>query len=380
MKIAVFEAGLPNSGHDAGSTAIVELCALATEMGHDVQYVYTGDNAWGRTHDLLAGNIPFIRFSEAGNAAKSGFIKKSAIDVALISRPGPAAQWLPVCGNDNIPVVYFGHDIHHVRMALGNEFLSGSMQASTKNINIMRIMEQNIWRKSAAVIYPLEEECDIVQNYCGKNHALAMPIYDLSLAYENFCKAPDAGKDGGLAQLLFVGGAHHMPNHDGVMWFAAEVMPHIKQEFALNIIGAWPEKIRAEIIKTWNENAGEKQLINFCGLVPQEELYVLYKQAKLVIAPLRFGAGVKRKVVEALAFRLPVVGTGISFEGVSLGAFGEYFLCETDGKKFAAKIQLLLNSDSLDIKDSIEKFAAGLVEKYSNSYRSKVLEKALGFI
>ncbi len=73
MKIGVFDAGLPNCSHDAGSSAIVELCALVQSMGHDTQYLYTGDNPWGRTTDLTDNNIIFNQVTPSSTASKFNF-------------------------------------------------------------------------------------------------------------------------------------------------------------------------------------------------------------------------------------------------------------------------------------------------------------------
>lgn len=53
------------------------------------------------------------------------------------------------------------------------------------------------------------------------------------------------------------------------------------------------------------------------GFVSEEELAHLYGVCKLVVVPLRYGAGVKGKVIEALYYGAPVVATSIGAEGIS---------------------------------------------------------------
>ncbi len=376
MKIGLFEAGLPNSDHDAGSAAIVELCALVQEMGHGLEYLYTGENPWGRTSD----NIIYSHVPVTDNAAKLRVLQEKNIDVAIISRPGPAAQWLHSCKLANIPVIYFGHDIHHLRLALGNKFLPASKQVATRDINAMRLLEHNIWQQSAAVIYPSAQECNIVNAYCNKNHALEMPIYDLSAACEKYKNTPVNIKQEAGTKLLFVGGAHHTPNHDGVMWFASEVLPNLHIDFTLYIVGDWPEIIRTEIIKSWNANSKAKQVLEFCGVVPIESLYNMYRSTDIVIAPLRYGAGVKRKVAEALALGRPLIGTEISFEGININGLEPYILSETNGTAYANKIAEMLAGDMDKLLQELAGFSEVLLAKYSNNYRKKVLERALGLL
>ena len=49
-----------------------------------------------------------------------------------------------------------------------------------------------------------------------------------------------------------------------------------------------------------------------------EDLVPYYERCLLAIAPLRYGAGVKGKVNQALSFGVPVVGSPIALEGMDL--------------------------------------------------------------
>ena len=52
------------------------------------------------------------------------------------------------------------------------------------------------------------------------------------------------------------------------------------------------------------------------GFVSEEELARLYDTCRLVVVPLRYGAGVKGKVVEALYYGTPMVTTSVGIEGI----------------------------------------------------------------
>lgn len=61
----------------------------------------------------------------------------------------------------------------------------------------------------------------------------------------------------------------------------------------------------------------QSESINVLGFVSDEELSNLYKSTRVVVAPLRFGAGMKGKVVEALYNKCPIVTTSIGAEGIN---------------------------------------------------------------
>ena len=371
MKIGVFDSGLPNFEHDAGSTAVIELCAALRALGHVVEYVYTGENPWGRADDLLSRGIEICKALAYDTESKQAFLAGKNFDIVVISRPGPAGQWLSICQLVKLPVIYFGHDIHYLRLLRGNEFLDDSHKTNKLEIKITQLLEQYIWKNSAFVIYPAKWECEVVNKFCGKNHASAMPIYDLSTACSEFMGRKFKAHTAKIPQLLFVGGAGHQPNHDAMSWFIDSVIEHIKTPIQLNIIGNWPEPIRLQLAKN-------RKNIVFAGQISKADLYKYYAEVDLVIAPLRYGAGIKRKIVEALAFGCKVLSTPIGFEGIELPEFLYANLCvEADAKIYADKISELLEMDDAILKKFILNYSNILTAYYTRDYQKQTLEKLL---
>ncbi|MCO5545553.1 glycosyltransferase [Xylella fastidiosa] len=112
--------------------------------------------------------------------------------------------------------------------------------------------------------------------------------------------------------FLFVGGSRHPPNVDAVRWLLSEIFPRIRERLPdaqLHLVGAG----LAEAIQS-------QQMIcpgvSFHGHVPQ--MAPLLHACRVSLAPLRFGAGVKGKISEALAYGLPVVTTPEGAEGMYL--------------------------------------------------------------
>jgi len=116
-----------------------------------------------------------------------------------------------------------------------------------------------------------------------------------------------AGREG----LLFVGGFRHPPNVDAVRWFAREVFPLARAALpglAFHCIGGdLPAEVR--------ELAGIDG-VHVHGHVP--DLGPWLDGCVVSVAPLRYGAGVKGKVNQAMAHGLPVVATTPAVEGMHL--------------------------------------------------------------
>ena len=132
--------------------------------------------------------------------------------------------------------------------------------------------------------------------------------------------------------LLFVGGFVHSPNVDAVLFFCREILPHVKRalpDVEVTIVGDQPPKEITEL--------GRDDVV-IAGWVP--ELSSVLDSHRVSIAPLRFGAGMKGKIAEALAAGLPVVTTSIGAEGMDL-VHGENAMIADTADAFAdAVVQL----------------------------------------
>ena len=95
---------------------------------------------------------------------------------------------------------------------------------------------------------------------------------------------------------------------DAMQWFLKEVFPQLREEFpdvTLTIVGKHMENLFSDIPG-----------VNCTGWISDEELERLYRTSRVAVFPLRYGAGVKGKVMEAMAWGLPVVGSEVAFEGL----------------------------------------------------------------
>jgi glycosyltransferase involved in cell wall biosynthesis len=109
---------------------------------------------------------------------------------------------------------------------------------------------------------------------------------------------------------VFVGHFGHEPNIDAVHWLAQEIVPLVRQQdptIGFRIVGNdMPESLRRLA----------RPGLDLIG--PVEILDSLLDETRLTAAPLRYGAGIKAKVLESLAAGVPCVGTSIAFEGMTL--------------------------------------------------------------
>lgn len=136
--------------------------------------------------------------------------------------------------------------------------------------------------------------------------------------------------------LLFVGSIHE-PNIDAVHFLSEKIMPLVWQEN--------PE-IQVDIVGNVKDllPPSKDSRILLHGYVPKMEDFL--KNSRIMIAPLRYGAGVKGKIGQAFEYFLPVVTTEIGAEGMKLQN-GENALIANTAEDFARQIIRLYNDEIL---------------------------------
>ncbi len=110
--------------------------------------------------------------------------------------------------------------------------------------------------------------------------------------------------------IMFLGGFEHLPNIDAVNYFVKDILPLIRNEIKdvkFYVVGSNPP----EEIRRFNSNG-----TIVTGYV--KDLKPYFEKCRVFVAPLRYGAGVKGKIGEAMAHGLPVVTTSIGAEGMML--------------------------------------------------------------
>lgn len=328
----------PRGDEDAGSRQMLSYLKLFARRGyHIVFWSYEGNDDHRAVRELkklgiqVLHRVPYIFSFDDWIRAFGHDLK-----VAFLSRPHVAVGFLSTINKlSGARVVYYGHDLHVERMNLQNILVPGSFSKET--VNSVREQEKKCWEKSDVILYPSVEEVDQLRRKYPHRRVGVLPIES----------QPDEEIEASLTPnlfeqregLLFVGGFSHLPNQDAVNWFLKEVYPLMAKKLPylhVTIAGNAPtDEIKAR--------ASEAILVT--GRVSEEELRSLYNKVKVVVAPLRIGAGVKGKVVESLRMGVPVVTTSIGVQG--LPGYEDAIAVGDDPADFAKAVQDLLQDEAL---------------------------------
>jgi GT2 family glycosyltransferase/glycosyltransferase involved in cell wall biosynthesis len=128
------------------------------------------------------------------------------------------------------------------------------------------------------------------------------------------------------------------PNADGLTWFLQKVLPLVRARIPwvrLRVTGQDPP---SQLLEFASPN------LTFEGYVG--DLAAFYRQARVAIVPIRFGAGVKLKTIEALQFGVPTVSTSVGAEGIETFETGALVVTD-DPSEFATHVVRLIDNQQL---------------------------------
>lgn len=337
--IVVLDQYVPTFDKDAGSRTTYLYLKMFLQKEYIVKFI--GDNYANKEMEpyssiLRQMGIEYLYGTWYRNNIFS-WIKanENSIDFFYMNRPHISEKYINFVKKcTKIKVIYYGHDLHFLRTKREAEVTRNS--AELKKSKNWKKRELAVIHKADVVYYPSSVEVRIIKNIDKNVNVKSINPYvfdanKLSTSY----KATEKNN------ILFVGGFGHAPNIDAVKWFSTDIFPLIKAKIPnikFYIVGS---NAPDEIINL-NGNG-----IVFKGFVTDEELEQLYKSIKIVVVPLRYGAGVKGKVIEALSKGCPLVTTSIGTEGIY--GIQDVALIKDSAKDFAnAVIDLYQDDEQLE--------------------------------
>ncbi len=354
---------VPQPDRDAGSRTMVAFIDALLSAGWVVKF--WPDNLWfdpQYTPQLQARGVEVIH----GEKRYGGFEKYlrevgQEFDAALLSRPHIARPYLEALRRHapGTRIVYYGHDLHCRRMEAEAK-VTGRTQLA-EEAQKMEQDERALWRDSDLVLYPSQDEATVVASLEPGANARAIVPYAFDRFHDD---ASPAGREG----ILFVAGFGHPPNVDAALWLVEQVMPLVWRELPnarLSLVGSNPT---AEV------RALAAAQVEVTGYVEDAELARRYARARVAVVPLRYGAGIKGKVVEAMQQGVPLVTTPVGAQGLE-GL--EQIACVTgEVEAMAAGLVSLLRDDSAWTRQS-RQGAAYVASRFSRDALSRKLEEAM---
>jgi len=219
--------------------------------------------------------------------------------------------------------------LRQAKLSLDDDERAGLEEAAAR----MRALEERIVVESDFAVTVSQEEAELLREVPG-----CCPVQPMLPAEPEVHPGTQgfAERHGAAYVAGWMAGSTS-PNANGLRWFASEVLPLVRQSIPwvrVCVTGANPPD---DILALADPN------VFFEGHVA--DLAAFYARHRVVIAPIRFGAGVKVKTVQALQHGVPVVSTTCGAEGIETFGLDAIAVADTP-RSFAASLVSLLTDAS----------------------------------
>jgi GT2 family glycosyltransferase len=355
---------VPHYDKDAGSRSTFMYVRLLLAMGYRVQFM--GANFF--PHEPYTAALQQlgveVLVGEAIARNLDGWFAEHApyIDEIFLHRPHVAEQFLPHLArlSPRPTVSFFGHDLHYLRIQ--REAVVLADPELEKSAASWRRREYAVFEQVDRCYYFSEVEVAEVAAQRPELALRTLPLYALA-DRELPSYAPAQPR-----QLLFVGGFNHPPNVDAARWLVMDVLPLVNADCSdvhLHLVGSNPNE---QVLGLASPQ------VTVHGYVSDDALDALYRQVGLAVVPLRYGAGVKGKVIEAVQQRVPLVTTPVGAEGIP-DALQVLWLADSAPAFAAAIVDIVLGR--VAVAEKLDRYGDWLASHFSRGRAEAALRRDL---
>jgi len=320
---------VPYAGRDAGSLAILSHMRAAAAHGYEVSFVAARgmDDAakletLAEEHGVTVFGMPFYYSVEDVLKRQAG-----TFDVVYLHRVINARSYLALVQlyQPKARILYSVADLHHVRLARQGEVQQRPELVAHSRAVAFAEFAAAAQAHAAITHSPVEAKLLAEHVPASKVHVVpwTVPL------------RPSATPFASRADMAVVSQFGHPPNPDGVYWLIRHVMPLVwarNPSMRCLIVGhGWA----AERLPNRDER------VDVIG--PVDDLAEIFSRVLLTVAPLRFGAGIKGKVLESFAAGVPCAMTEVAAEGLPLPPALQALVA--DEAEQLARIILTLHAD-----------------------------------
>jgi GT2 family glycosyltransferase/glycosyltransferase involved in cell wall biosynthesis len=329
--ILVIDHYIPSPDRDSGSLRMFQILKILRQLGHCVTFI--PDNlakVMPYTSELQKRGIEVVYHPYVKKLSDYLISHGSGFDAVVLSRCDFARKHIADVRlhAPQSRIIFDTVDLHFVRED-SEARLTGDPEARRKAQEKQRLEHELIEQADETWVVSCLEQQLLQEKQPNKSIQVISNIVDIPGSNRPFALRRD---------WLFIGGFQHRPNIDAVLFFVKEIYPLLSEHLhdaKFYIIGDKPPPEVAAL-------ATERIVV--AGL--QRDVRPFFDSVKLSVAPLRFGAGVKGKINQSMAFGVPVVATSMAIEGMELKD-REDILVADEPEDFAQALVELYESEEL---------------------------------
>src|SRR5262249_9368141 len=337
-RVLYIDADSPTPDQKAGSAYSINIIRILNEFGFRVTFV-PEDNFGHQgkyTDTLQAMGVEAIYAPYFHNVRDLLIEKGGNFELVVLCRVEIASRYLDIV-RQLVPrarIVFNTVDLHFLREMRRAELLDQpellERAQRTRDAEIASI------RRADATIVLTDQEADIVRREAPGALIHVIPLVPDP---DELCRAaPFAASFSARSGIVFIGSYQHAPNADAVTYFVRSIWPLVRQRVPAAVFRIVGSGVTPEI----QALAGNG--VEVVGFV--DDLDAVLVQCRVAVVPLRYGAGMKGKILTNLRAGLPTVSSTIGIEGFALTP-GEEILVEDDPYMFADAVVRLYTEEAM---------------------------------
>jgi glycosyltransferase involved in cell wall biosynthesis len=323
---------------DAGSLRMYHILTILRQLSYRVIFIASFPLSWPPFSDRLRQDTDRLReagievFSPPTIPSVDDHLRQSGelYDLVMLSQEYVATQHLAAVREyaPQSAIVYDTVSLHHL-LYYREAKVTGNARAlrralATKGRELAAARQADY----TLVVSPTERA--VLKRECP-----GIRVHVISSVHELFgCANPFSER----RDILFIGSFQHSPNLDAVEYFTDEIYPLIRREIAdvkFYIIGSDPPESITRL------SCGD---VIVTGHVADLDSH--FDNCRLSVAPLRFGSGVKGKLITSMSYGVPVVASSVAVDGMHLTE-GEEVLVADDPDDFCEAVVTLHEDETL---------------------------------
>ncbi|HTZ64169.1 MAG TPA: glycosyltransferase [Solirubrobacteraceae bacterium] len=379
QQVLVMDHRVPMADRDSGSLRMLSIMRSLIRLGVHITFIpenLAQIKPYTRTLQRMGIEVLYGGVDVRTELAMIG----PRLTAAILCRPHTSSHWLDTVREfaPQATILYDTVDLHWLREArrFGPAHMSGTLVDTNGSLDthsippkakILRDLELALIRNTDATLVVTDDERAQIQRDVPNANVFVVPnIHDIE---------PEVAPAQDRSGILFIGSFEHLPNVDAAVQLVKHVMPVVWESLGnlrVTIVGSDPPP---------EVQALASSRVDVTGWV--RDLRALLGQSRMLVAPLRYGAGMKGKITQCLAAGLPVVTTSIGAEGLikphPAGDNGEYshqppYLLTADHPSELAREVVRLQEDD----DLWERLSVGGQQFVAQHCSTEIVSRRIG--
>jgi hypothetical protein len=301
MKILYIDEVLPKNNRDAGSVEVINYLSQLSMRNFKITFLSYFKKLAEQHHELqrLSEQFPAIYFSDLNNFG-SRLTEDHFYEIIFFSRISTFAA-LSKRFKSLMPSskqVYLTVDLHHLRLFAQAQTIKSEI-INRKAMEIEEMEIAAVESADATVVVSLRESVYLHNKVSSKSVFWIPLLRAVPGRVGNYYSREST--------CIFIGNFAHPPNVDTVAYLVGDLWPQIFARTGVKLL-----IVGSNMPSSWISQADDS--IEFLGFIA--DLGEVFSRVLCSIAPLRFGAGEKGKILTSLGYGVPVLGSSIANDGM----------------------------------------------------------------